>query len=164
MSSFAIAPEIQEKIKNKNVLLQEFQNSSHPGEILGFSPETLAKFYRSAHHLLQERRYDEASKAFLFLVVVNPSNFDCWLGLGMSVQMLGDFEGGIDAYEMAAFLDVENPVSYFYLSKCFFAMHDRENAKQALEMAIEYADENPEYSALKHQAVVALGLIDQELD
>jgi type III secretion system low calcium response chaperone LcrH/SycD len=163
MDSFAIAPEALEKIRNKESLLREFQSAPTPGAILGLSSDTLAKFYRSALHLLEERHYAEASKAFLFLVVVNPSNFDCWLGLGMSVQMLGDYEGGIDAYEMAAFLNVENPVSYFYLSKCFFAMHDRENSKQALEMAIEYADENPDYAALKHQAQAALALINQEL-
>lgn len=163
MEQFAIAPQILEKIKNKESLWLEFKSQKLLRDVLGFSPNTLAQFYRSAHHLFEEHHYQESSKAFLFLATMDPTNFDYWLGLGMSVQMCGDYEGGIDAYEMAAFLNVENPVSYFYLSKCFFAMHDRGNAKQALEMAIENAGEDPEYAALKHQAQAALALIEQEL-
>ena len=64
---------------------------------------------------------------------------------------------------MAAFINVENPVSYFYLSKCFFAMHDRENAKQALEMAIEYSEGSVEYTDLRQHALAALALIQHEL-
>jgi hypothetical protein len=81
----------------------------------------------------------------------------------MSVQMCGDYEAGIDAYEMAAFIEVENPISYFYLSKCFFATHDRENAKQALQMAIEYAGDSDQYAALKQQAQAALTMVQFEL-
>lgn len=163
MEQFGLAPSVLKKIQDKNGLEKELKSGKHLQEILEFSPETMAAMYRSAHHLFEEHHCKEASKAFLFLTTLDPSNFDYWLGLGMSIQLCGDYEGGIDAYEIAAFIDVENPISYFYLSKCFFAMHDRGNAKQALEMAIENAGDDPQYSALKHQAQAALVLIEQEL-
>ncbi len=163
MEQFELSAQTIKKLRDPSTLKGELESGKKIQEILGFSPEAMSSMYRSAHHFFTERKYEDSSKAFLFLSTLDPGNFDYWMGLGMSVQLCGDYEGGIDAYEMAAFLDVENPVSYFYLSKCFFAMHDRENAKQALEMAIEYSSGNPEYSELRQHALAALQLIQHEL-
>ena len=115
----------------------------------------MAKFYRAAYQLFQEKRYQDAANAFLFLVTLNPENHDYWLGFGMTTQLNGDFEAAIDAYEMAAICEVENPVPYFFLAKCLFAIHDRESALQALEMAIEFSEGSEEYKALNAQALSA---------
>lgn len=163
MEQFGINSQILQKIRDKQFLNDEFLSGKKLSAILGFSPETMALMYRSAHHFFTEHHYADAAKAFLFLTTLDADNFDYWLGLGMSVQMCGDYEAGIDAYEMAAFIEVENPISYFYLSKCFFAMHDRENAKQALQMSIEYSGDSQQYAALKQQAQAALKLVEFEL-
>ena len=161
MGQFSINPQVLQKMRDKTFLKEAFASKEKLKGLLGFSSETMALMYQSAHHFFTEHQYEEAAEAFLFLATLDPDNFDYWLGLGMSVQMRGDYEAGIDAYEMAAFIEVENPISYFYLSKCFFAMHDRENAKQALEMAIDYAGDSSQYADLKHQAHAALQLIEK---
>lgn len=162
MEQFEIAPQILELIKDKESLSIKLKEGKSLGEALGLSSQAAALLYRSARDLFTEHAYPEATKSFLFLTTIDPDNFDYWIGLGMSTQMCGDYEGGIDAYEMAAFLNVENPISYFYLSKCFFAVHDRENAKRALEMAIENSGDNPEYDSLKAQAQAALHMLEKE--
>lgn len=159
MGQFSIDPQILEKMRDAQFLNDAFASGQKLSDLLGFSPETMALMYKSAHHFFTEHQYEQALQSFLFLATLDPDNFDYWLGLGMSAQMTGDYEAGIDAYEMAAFIEVENPVSYFYLSKCFFSMHDHENAKQALEMAIEYAEDSQQYADLKQQAHAALLLI-----
>lgn len=155
LGEFKISKKIKQKLKNKTLLKKEFAEGKTAQEIMGFTDETMAKFYKAAYHLFENRHHTDAANAFLFLVTLNPYNHDYWLGLGMSTQMSGDYDAAVDAYEMAAICDICSPVPYFYLAKCLFAMHDRESALQALDLAMEYAGDIPEYADLKQQARTA---------
>ena len=159
LGEFKLSKKVKEKLKNKKLLKKELASGKTAQEIMGFSDETMAKFYKAAYHLFENRRFSDAENAFLFLVTLNPYNHDYWLGLGMTTQLCGDYEAAIDAYEMAAINNIESPVPYFYLAKCLFAMHDRESALQALELALEYAADQPEYDDLKKQAIAAKSLL-----
>lgn len=164
IGEFKLSKKAKEKLKDKAQLKKEIASGKTAQEIMGFSDDTMAKFYRAAYHLFENRHYTDAANAFLFLVTLNPQNHDYWLGLGMATQLYGDYEAAIDAYEMAAITDVESPVPYFYLAKCLFAIHDRESALQALDLALEYADERDEYYDLKIQAQAARKLLVREKD
>lgn len=161
LGEFKLSKKVKEKLKNKAQLKKELAAGKTAQEILNFSDETMAKFYKAAYRLFEHRRIVDAANAFLFLVTLNPHNHDYWLGLGMSTQLCGDYEAAIDAYEMAAVTDINSPVPYFYLAKCLFAIHDRESALQALELALEYADDLSEYIELKQQALAARKLLLQ---
>ena len=159
LEEFKLSKKAKEKLKDKALLKRELAAGKSPQEILGFSDETMAKFYKAAYQLFEGKRYTDAANAFLFLVTLNTHNHDYWLGLGMSTQLSGDFESAIDAYEMAAITDVESPVPYFYLAKCLFAIHDRESALQAIDLALEYAADKDEYVELRQQAQTARTLL-----
>lgn len=159
IDDFKIPKKVREKLKDKDWLRKQFAEGKTAQEILGFSDKSMAKFYKAAYKIFEHRRYEDAANAFLFLVTLNPQNHDYWLGLGMATQMTGDYEAAIDAYEMAAITDTESPVPYLYLAKCLFAMHDRESALQALDMALEYSGDKPEYAELKQQAKKARNLL-----
>lgn len=159
LDEFKLSKKAKEKLKNKELLKKELASGKTPQEILGFKEETMAKFYRAAYRLFEHKRYPDAANAFLFLVTLNTHNHDYWLGLGMSAQLCGDYESAIDAYEMAAVTDIESPVPYFYLAKCLFAIHDRETALQALDLALEYSEEREEYAELTRQAKAAKTLL-----
>jgi type III secretion system low calcium response chaperone LcrH/SycD len=158
-SELNISKQIKEKLKNKTWLKKEFAKGKSAQEILGFSDEGMAKFYNAAYHLFEHRRYSDAANAFLFLATLNPQNEDYWLGLGMATQLMGDFENAIDAYEMAAICELGNPIPYFYLAKCLFAMHDRESALQALDLAIENSQDNSSFTEIYHQAQKAKNML-----
>ncbi len=79
--------------------------------------------------------------------------------MGMCLQLSKDYETAIDAYEMAAICRIDSPVPYFYLAKCLFALHDRDSALQALDLAIEYAENHTEFSELRSQAEAAKDLL-----
>ncbi|WP_068468119.1 SycD/LcrH family type III secretion system chaperone [Candidatus Protochlamydia phocaeensis] len=152
LSEFRLSKKVKEKLKNKKLLQKELAEGKTAQEILGFSDSTMAKFYGAAYQLFEHKRYVDAANAFLFLATLNLHNHDYWLGLGMATQMCQDYEAAIDAYELAALCDISSPVPYFYLAKCLFAIHDRESALQALDLAIETSNEFEEYAELKRQA------------
>lgn len=159
LSDFRLSPEAKAKLKNKKQLKKELEEGKTAQEIIGFSNVTMAKFYGAAYRLFEHRRYQDAGNAFLFLATLNPYNHEYWLGLGMACQMSQDYEAAIDAYELAALADIESPIPYFYLAKCLFAIHDRESALQALDLAIETAGEAAAFSDLKEQAQTAKSIL-----
>ena len=121
----------------------------------------MKKFYDAASTLLEHNRYSEAADAFLFLVTLNTHEHDYWMGLGIATQLNKNYEAAIDAYEMAAYCEVHNPTPYFYLAKCLFAVHDRNAALEAFDLAIEYAEDDEKFKELKKQAIAAKKLLLQ---
>lgn len=165
LKDFRLSPEAKAKLKNKKLLKKELAEGKTAQEIIGFSEEVMAKFYAAAYRLFEHKRFKDAANAFLFLATLNPYNSEYWIGLGMASQLIQEYEAAIDAYELAAMSNIENPVPYFYLAKCLFAIHDRESALQALDLAIETANDIPAYQELKHQAEAAkVLLLRQPLD
>lgn len=152
LNEFELSPEVREKLKNKKILQKELREGKTAQQILNFSDATMAKFYGAAYFLFEHKRYDDAAQAFLFLATLNPGNHEYWLGLGMAAQMMHNYDTAIDSYELSALCEIDNPVPYFYLAKCLFALHDRSNAIEALDLAIAAADERIEYATLKAQA------------
>lgn len=159
LHEFRLTNKAKKKLKNKALLKKELAKGKTAQEVLGFSDETMGKFYRAAYHLFENRHYEDAEKAFLFLATLNPKNHEFWLGYGMSAQMCGRYEEAIDAYELAAYYKIESPVPYFYLAKCLFAIHDRESSLKALDLAIEYAEDQMEFADLKKQAISARDML-----
>jgi type III secretion system low calcium response chaperone LcrH/SycD len=159
LGEFKISKRVKEKLKDRKWLKAELAKGISAQQILEFSDETMAKFYGAAYKLFEHRHYTDAANAFLFLVTLNPYNHEYWLGLGMATQMTADFEAAIDAYEMAAICELDNPIPYFYLAKCLFSMHERDSALEALDLALEYASEKPEYAQLRREAQAARVLL-----
>lgn len=159
LSEFQLSPKVKAKLKNKELLKKELEEGKTAQEIIGFSDATMAKFYKAAYRLFEHRRFQDAANAFLFLATLNPYNHEYWLGLGMASQLSQDYESAIDAYELAAICDIESPIPYFYLAKCLFAIHDRESALQALDLAIETAGNSQEFAELRQQAETAKELL-----
>lgn len=156
---FDLPKKIKEKLKDVGRVKKELHEGKSAQDILEISNESMTEFYQAAYKLFAGKRYTDAANAFLFLVTLNPYHHDYWLGLGMSTQMCQEYESAIDAYEMAAICQVESPVPYFYLAKCLFAIHDRESALLALDLALEYSAQSDEFSDLHDQAVKAKAIL-----
>lgn len=152
---FKISKRVRAKLKDRAALRKELAAGKSAQDILGFSDQTVNKLYHAAHQLLEHQRYTDAANAFVFLVTLNPYRPHYWMGLGASLQFCHEYESAIDAYEMAALYKVEDPLPYFYLAKCLFAIHDRRSALQAIDLAIEYAEDKDEYAELKLDAIRA---------
>lgn len=159
LTEFRLSETAKAKLKNKKLLKEELATGKTAQEVIAFSDETMSKFYQAAYLLFEHQRYEDAANAFFFLTTLNSHHHEYWLGLGMATQLCKDYELAIDAYELAALCDLSSPTPYFYLAKCLFAIHDRENALQALALAIETASDHEEYAELKKQAELAQNVI-----
>lgn len=133
-----------------------------PQEILHFSYEIMDQFYIHACEFLKEKEIGRSLSAFIFLTFLNPTHYTYWLGLGSSLQLNGEYEEAIEAFELAALCESNHPIPYFYLAKCFFSIHDRVHALQALELALEYSDNNDAFEEIHRQAILAKALILKE--
>jgi type III secretion system low calcium response chaperone LcrH/SycD len=159
LDDFKLSKRGRTKLANKKAVKKDLEEGRTLQEIAEFSDEAMNKFYEAAYQLLEGQKYLDAGNAFLFLVTLNPYHYEYWIGLGMAAQYCHDYEGAIDAYEMAAICHVDDPLPYFYLAKCLFANHDRDSTLQALEMTIETAGDNPEFAELKDNAIQAKTLL-----
>lgn len=159
LNELNFSPAVKAKLKDKKLLLEELHAGKTAQQILELSNETMDKLYQAAYTLNEHKRYADAANAFLFLITLNPYDFNYWISLGIASQMCGQYEAAIDAYEIAAIYQIENPTPYFYMAKCLFSIHDRESALEAFNMAIEYANESIEHSELKRQAEAARDIL-----
>ena len=159
LDEFKLSTKVKELLKDREKMKREIAKGKSLQDIIDLSDEAMGEFYKAAYKLFENRHFVNAADAFLFLVTINPNIPEYWIGLGMATQMCGDYETAVDAYEMAAMYEIENPVPYFYLAKCLFELHERDSTLQALDLAIEYAGDNEEYEDLKKQAIAAKKLL-----
>lgn len=158
--SLRLSVKTKKSLRDSESLAKNLHNEIPAQDLLDYSDETIAQCYRLALLLLGEKRYEEAIDAFLFLVVMNPHQYDFWIGLGMVQQLCHRYELAIDAYEVAAICDLLSPIPYFYLAKCLFAIHDRVSAMEALNLAIETSGDQEEFHELKLQAEKARATLE----
>lgn len=159
---FYISSNLLKKIEDNQWVEEQFESNKMIQEILEVSDQRMDQFFFIACNMLKEKKIQESLQTFLFLLFLNSNRYDYWLGLGSANLLQGNYEGAIDAFEMSAMMQPINPIPYFYLSKCLFSMHDRINALQAIELALEYSKENDEFEEIYRQALLAKSLIVQE--
>src|ERR1700733_5711418 len=152
LEEFKIPEEALSRLKDPAYLQKQVAEGKSFQEILGFSFETMNKFYSAAYNLFQKQQYAEASDAFVFLTTLNPRVHTYWLGLGMSEQLNEEFDAALLAYSMAILTDEANPLPHYHSASCYFAIHDKENTIISLEMALQRAGEKVEYATIKLQA------------
>ncbi|MGA8165359.1 MAG: SycD/LcrH family type III secretion system chaperone [Waddliaceae bacterium] len=154
LDDFKVPKHIKKKLDDTEWLKKELAKGKTAKEILQLTDKMMAEFYDAAHELYEHEYYGGAGNAFMFLVTLNPTNPEYWLGLGMSMQKCGQYEDAIHAYEMAAFYKFDSPIPYFYLAKCLFAVQDGISALQALDLALEFAADQAEFAELRQQAML----------
>ncbi len=153
-NNFKVPSRIKKKLNDTKWLKKELAKGKTAQEILELTDEAMKEFYEASYQLFENGHYTSAASAFLFLLTLNLTNPEYWLGLGMATQKCGQYEDAINAYEMAAYYKLDSPVPYFYLAKCLFAVQDRSNALQALDLAVEFAADQTEFAELKQQAML----------
>lgn len=160
--SLEISQEYSKKLNDPVWILNQLNQGVEAQNLVGFDKALMARCYAAACQLIEQKHFSEAAEAFFFLTALCPEEQCYWLGLGSARQGCNDYEAAIDAYEVAAINQIESPVPYFHLSKCLFAIHDRDNALQAIELALEYSDGISEFDELHQHALIAKSLILKE--
>lgn len=158
-----LIPEIGREILNDAVKLRQHVKSGETfQEIIGYSKQTMHKFYSAACRLFEKQKYEESSDAFIFLTTMNPFSHYYWLGLGMSEHMLEQYSEALQAYNMAIVVDKTNPISHYHAASCYKALYDVKNAKISLNRAIEFAGDVEVHAQIKNHAIAARKIISKK--
>jgi type III secretion system low calcium response chaperone LcrH/SycD len=119
-------------------------------EVFKLSNQVLEKYYQTSERLLQQKRYEEASDAFFFLIYLNPYYHSFWVCLGLAEQGKGHYSDALFAYLIAQATKKEDPIPYLNAAKCFLALGEKEVAAENIDHAIHYCER--EYEVLKSEA------------
>lgn len=125
-------------------------------EAIGLSPEMMEELYIFAYNFFYAGKYKDAIPLFNFLRQVDPSDFRYTFALGACYQMMGDYLNATVNYISCSQLDPFNPLPYFHLYDCFKKSGHLFSAYHALYEAQIFAEENPEYEALKQKIALEL--------
>lgn len=155
MDEFKIPEEAYEKLQDPAYFKQQIDEGKTFQDILGYSSETMEKFYKVAYTYFQQQRYRESCEAFTFLTTLNPTVFNYWLGLGMSEQMCEEYNSALLAYAMAAMVDVTNPIVHYHSASCHRSLMDDESALSALDLCLLNAGDREEFAEIKTLATEA---------
>ena len=152
LEEFQIPKEALERMKDPEVITQLVEEGKTFQEIIGYTDETMDKFYRGARGLFEQQKYREAADAFIFLTTLNPYVHNYWLGLGMSEHLEEEYHGALLAYGMAMLSDSKNPLPHYHSAACYQALDDKTSMLVSLDLAINLAGNNQEYTHVKTQA------------
>lgn len=124
-------------------MLEDFVlNGRSIREIQGLTEEQMEAIYATAFTLYNGGRYEDAEKIFHCLCIFDHLGHRYWMGLGATRQMLKKYKDAVDAYSMAAVLDVHDPQASLHAAECHLALGNVEAAKSALTCTIQYAGSN----------------------
>lgn len=153
---FLLPKNVIARLQDKKILAAAMNEGEQGQDIFGFSDDDMRVMYEKAYHYLEEQKISEGIDSFIFLTTISPGHFEYWMGFGTALQLSHEYEKAIDAYEVAAICNMENPVPYIFLGKCLFAIHDRKSAYQAFELALLYAGDLEEFAEIRREAENAL--------
>jgi tetratricopeptide (TPR) repeat protein len=134
------------------LLTEGMDQGASPRDLLRVPESLFAEWLAQAEVLLREERDQEASHLYRFLAALEPHSFASWIGVAMSAHRLHYYFTAIDAYEVTLSLQPDHPLPYLLIAKTLFAIHEKENARAALEQAIEYAEKDSAFSGLEEEA------------
>lgn len=130
------------------------------GTIYDYTPEDYEAVYALGHNLYAQGRYDDAMKAFGFLVIHNAWEKKFLKAFGASLQMMKQHQEAIKYYTMASVLDLADPVPTFHIAECMIPLGMLEEAKQSLDLVVAQC-KTPEQQPLKDRATAMLALMAQ---
>ena len=128
----------------KDELLAYFEKGGTWQDLLGYDDSLMDHNYAKAYNLLDSGDHIQAAQAFSFLTMVNPYNYDYWMGLGVAKQELKSFEEAIVSFTTAEAIAPENPIPHIQLAQCFAALEAKEEALNQLNQALDLSKKNPE--------------------
>ena len=152
---YKIPDEILLELQKPGELRNQIDAGKSLQEIIGYTDEFMQELYNAAHDVFQEGRFQEAADGFLFLTTLNPYVYAYWVALGMSQQLLEEYEQALLAYECAGKIEVACPIPDYYMAACQLLMNDQELAKVSIERAKQKCIGRQNYASFYEKVVKA---------
>lgn len=158
IKDFLISDEALKKMRDEDVLFEYFEEGKPLQELFGFSNDATAEFYWIAKQFLEDERYEDAVKAFVFLTTINPYISEFWSGLGLAKQKCNLFDEALFAHSVAFRLEGRDISPYILAVHCCVDAKEFDRALEIIDEAEAYAEEHrdeAEIDQFKKDAKVA---------
>jgi type III secretion system low calcium response chaperone LcrH/SycD len=142
-----VVAEIVNAVMYEGYINQDFTN---------ITDEEKEAAYAQAFNLVNQGQFETAKHVFQFLCYLDQYGAKFWMGLGICRQQLKDFAGACQAYAMAGFLDMENPMPALRAAECYLALGRLEEAESGLTAALHWAGDKPQYATVRSRATALM--------
>ena len=126
----------------------------------GIKKETLEGLYAVGRNLYVAGNYKDAKVVFQALSIYDYNDPRFWLGLAGCRQAREEYEGAIDAYQMAALAgEMKNPEPLLFAVQCLLKLNRREDAIAGLKALLVIGDKNA-YAECRSKARALLEMLE----
>lgn len=132
-------------------------------DTMGIPHDTLENLYTMAYTSYNQGKYEEASKFFGLLVMMDVSCYKYVLGLAASQHFNRQYEEAASNYLMASLLEPKDPTPHYYAAECYLELGDTVSALVFLKRTLEVAQGQPAYASLKERAQLAWDHLSKEV-
>lgn len=140
MEPFLIPETALESLNSLEKITTFLDKGSSLYELFGYSDEVLATLYKTAHKIVEERRFKEGYDAYFFIVTIAPHIREAWLNIGYTLCQLGEPLTGIEAFAKAFELDPTNPDSYLATAGAYKKHGDIAKSHATCDIGIKLAE------------------------
>lgn len=131
------------------------------GTIYNYTDEDYEVLYALGHSLYSQGRYQDAMKAFGFLVAHNHLEKRFVNAFASSLQMVKSYEEALKYYSLASVMDMSDPAPTFHSCECLIALGRVTEAYEGLTLLLPQC-KAPQYQPLKERALALKDLIEQQ--
>ena len=124
-------------------------------DLRGLNNDDIETVYAIGFNLYDQAKYYQAEPMFQFACLYGHTDPRYWMALGNCRQMNKKYQSAIDAYGFSYMLNIEDPWPSIQAAMCFLAMQNKEQAREALDLA-DKTIKNNKPDAKATQRIVAL--------
>lgn len=140
-----------------------FDSGVPPKNALGISNSRIEELYAQGYRYYNTGRFGDALNNFRMLTFFDPTQVKFVFGLAACLHMLKEYEKAVETYLLASMMDPKNPIPHFHSSDCYLKMNDKSSALISLRMAVECAQDKPEFQILKDRALLSIEGLRNEI-
>ena len=132
-------------------------------QILNIKESVIQARYALAYQLYTSGQLEKAENLFRWLCSYSNIDVANWMGLGACRQAQKNYEGAMEAYQMAALYGaLEDPAPFFYCGICLLKLQKKDDAKVAMQTVLTLGDtSNSEHKVIMDKAAEMLLLIEK---
>lgn len=104
------------------------------GEPGGGVGEEALRFYQQGVEYSRRQQWDQAARAYLQAVRLDPRFVEAWTNLGYAYRKLRNYARSVEAYRRALSVRPDYAPAHDYLARTYLAMGDRQKATEHYEI------------------------------
>lgn len=144
-----------------SLLTQALNKGLMPKTALRLGDDTMEAIYGQGYNLYNQGKYKEASYVFRLLMMLDYLTPKYSMGLAACLHRMKDYKNAANTYLLSATLDTSNPMPHYHAADCYMQLGVKIAAIFSLNLAIQAAGSQPQYSVIKERATLMRETLNQ---